>query len=121
SGSAEGRMNGGVESRHLVVVGSSAGGIEALSILVGGLGEGFPAPVVLAQHLDPNRPSQLASILERRTPLPVVVVGEATKLEPGRIYVVPANRHVVIDDGQVALEGDHGDRPRPSVDLRLSS
>src|SRR5437588_397969 len=39
----------------LVVVGSSAGGIEALSILVSTLSTDFPAPIVLAQHLDPNR------------------------------------------------------------------
>src|SRR5688500_17909965 len=53
----------------LVVVGSSAGGIQALSILVGTLPHDFPAPVVLAQHLDPTRPSNLSSILQRRSAL----------------------------------------------------
>jgi two-component system CheB/CheR fusion protein len=109
------------EPEDLVVVGSSAGGIEALSVLVGTLPAGFPAPVVLAQHLDPNRPSNLALILERRTSLPIVVVSEHTPLEASKIYVVPANRHVRISDGHVELEADHGDRPRPSVDLLLSS
>ena len=37
------------------------------------------------------------------------------------MYVVPANRHVIIEDGKVNMEGDHGDRPRPSVDLLLST
>jgi two-component system CheB/CheR fusion protein len=109
------------EPEDLVVVGSSAGGIEALSVLVGTLPVGFPAPVVLAQHLDPKRPSNLALILERRASLPIVVVSEHTPLEAGKIYVVPANRHVRIRDGHVELEADHGDRPRPSVDLLLSS
>src|SRR5215510_1796346 len=109
------------ESSHLVVVGSSAGGIEALGVLVSGLPATFPAPIVLAQHLDPNRPSQLAAILERRTDLPIVMVGEDTPLEKSTVYVVPSNRHVVIRDGHVGLESDHGDRPRPSVDLLLSS
>jgi len=107
----------------LVVVGSSAGGVGALSTLVSTLNENFPAPIVLAQHLDPQRPSHLGSILERRSHLPIVVVGEhsPTPLESGKIYVVPANRHVKIHDGHVLLEGDHDDRPKPSVDLLLSS
>jgi two-component system CheB/CheR fusion protein len=107
----------------LVVVGSSAGGIGALSTLVSTLNKDFPAPIVLAQHLDPQRPSSLGPILERRSHLPVVVVGEQypTSLESGKIYVVPANRHVKIQDGHVLLEGDHNDRPKPSVDLLLSS
>jgi len=109
--------------QELVVIGSSAGGIGALSTLVSTLNKSFPAPIVLAQHLDPQRPSHLGSILERRSALPVLVVSEhgPTKLESGKIYVVPANRHVKISDGQVYLEADHNDRPKPSVDMLLSS
>jgi len=111
------------DKADLVVVGASAGGVGALSILVSSLNKSFPAPIVIAQHLDPQRPSHLGSILERRSTLPIVVVSEdgQTKLEGGRVYVVPANRHVKISDGHVYLEGDHGERPRPSVDLLLSS
>ena len=107
----------------LVVVGSSAGGVGALSTLVSTLPRSFPAPIVIAQHLDPQRISHLGSILERRSVLPIVQVSEnpPTKLENGTIYVVPSNRHVKIKDGHVHLEGDHGDRPIPSVDLLLSS
>lgn len=105
----------------LVVVGSSAGGIEALSILVSTLPPDFPAPVVLAQHLDPNRTSNLDSILQRKTHLPIEVVHGSCKLEAGTIYVIPSNRHVAINDGHVSFEGDHKERPRPSVDLLLST
>ena len=92
----------------LVVVGSSAGGVGALSMLVGTLPKSFPAPVVIAQHLDPQRISHLGSILERRSVLPIVQVSEnpPTTLENGTIYVVPSNRHVKIKDGHVHLEGD---------------
>ena len=103
------------------MVGSSAGGIEALSVLVGTLPSDFPAPLVLAQHLDPNYPSSLGEILQRRTSLPVEIVNDSTQLMPGRIYVVPANRHVIIHNNYVELEGDHVGRPRPSVDLLLST
>ena len=59
---------------QLVLVGSSAGGIEALSELVPALPEDFPAPIVLAQHLDPERESNLGEILSRRSALPVRTV-----------------------------------------------
>src|SRR5215217_190182 len=116
-------VNQGTDNHDLVVVGSSAGGVGALSTLVSTLPKSFPAPIVLAQHLDPERPSQLGSILERRSRLPIIVVKdyEPTKLEGGKIYVVPANRHVKITDGHVHLEGDHAERPIPSVDILLSS
>jgi two-component system, chemotaxis family, CheB/CheR fusion protein len=115
--------NDGNGARDLVVVGSSAGGVGALSTLVSTVHKNFPAPIVLAQHLDPQRPSNLGSILERRSKLPVVTVDDEapTPLEGGKIYVVPANRHVTIRDGHVVLEGDHADHPKPSVDLLLST
>jgi two-component system CheB/CheR fusion protein len=106
---------------YLVVVGSSAGGIEALSVLVSTLRRDFPAPVVLAQHLDPTRASHLHSILERKSVLPVAIVTDAGHLQPGQVYVVPSNRHVMIEDGHLRLEADRGERPRPSVDLLLST
>ena len=107
----------------LVVVGSSAAGVGALSTLVSTLNEDFPAPIVLAQHLDPQRPSQLGEILERQSALPIVAVGEhaRTRLEGGKIYVVPANSHVKIDDGHVYLDSENAERPAPSVDKLLSS
>lgn len=111
-------------SNHdLVVVGSSAGGVGALTTLVSTLDKNFPAPIVLAQHLDPHRPSHLGPILERRSNLPIVVVGEdgPTLLENGKIYVVPANRNVKIVDGHVSLVGNSHERPKPSVDMLLSS
>ena len=111
------------DDNDLVVVGSSAGGVGALSILVSTLSKDFPAPIVLAQHLDPQRPSHLGAILDRRSALPIVVVSEdaPTRLEGGTIYVVPANKHVRIADGHVHLESDHAERPAPSVDRLLSS
>ncbi len=108
-------------SDRLVVVGSSAGGIEALSVLVSTLPADFPVPIVLAQHLDPHRPSNLGAILQRRATLPVNVITAHTQLRPGEIYVVPENRHVTISDGYVEVQEDHKGRPKPSVDLLLSS
>jgi len=106
---------------HLVVVGSSAGGIDALSTLVATLPPDFPAPIVIAQHLDPNRPSHLAEILGRRSTLPVHMASEHEPLKPGVIYVVPANRQVHISDSEIELQEENVGRFRPSIDLLLSS
>jgi two-component system, chemotaxis family, CheB/CheR fusion protein len=108
-------------THQLVVIGASAGGVEALTVLIGMLPRDFPARVVVAQHLDPRRPSSLAGILEHRSQLPVRVVESRTEMVPGTVYVVPSNQHVRISDGCVEIEGDHGGRPRPSIDRLLST
>ena len=108
----------------LVVVGSSAGGIEALSTLVATLPADFPAPLVLAQHLDPHYLSHLGEILARRSALPVRTVLNHERLEPGVVYVVPSNRHVEIADHTVRVSADdppEDRRPKPSVDRLLTS
>src|SRR5437868_9152116 len=97
-----------VQGNHdLIVVGSSAGGVGALSVFVSTLPKDFPAPIVLAQHLDPSRPSTLDLILKQRTTLPIEVLTSSTVLESGKIYVVPSNRHVSINDSHVEVQEDH--------------
>ena len=105
------------ERGQLVVIGASAGGVEALAALVATLPVDFPAPIVLAQHLDPTRPSHLAEILDRRSTLPVRTVERELHLEPGVVYVVPSNRDVFITDHTVGVQsgGDAG-RCRRSTD-----
>ncbi|HET7677697.1 MAG TPA: CheR family methyltransferase [Candidatus Limnocylindrales bacterium] len=106
---------------QLVVIGSSAGGIEALSRVVAGLSPDFPAPVVIAQHLDPRRPSHLGEILTRHATLPIRVVEEEAALEEGVIFVVPSNRQVEIVDHTVRLRPARRGSVAPSVDLLLES
>ncbi len=121
--SGEGEAEQSSTQGELVVVGSSAGGIEALSILVSTIPSDFPAPIVLAQHLDVTRPSNLDAILRRHATLPVEVVTSSSKLEVGKIYVVPSNRHVSVNDSHVEVQEDHNRRvrPRPSVDTLFST
>lgn len=108
---------------HLVVVGSSAGGIEALSAMLSNLPRELSAPIVIGQHLDPAHSSQLAELLSRRSTLPVRVVSEGDEaLEPGIIYVVPPDRNVEITPTSVRFSKGTTERhPKPSVDLLFSS
>ena len=106
---------------QLVVIGSSAGGIDALSEVVRRLPTDLPAPVLLAQHLDPKRRSHLAEILQRQSPLPVETVADGSKLESGTIFVLPPGSHAEITDHQVRLSDVTDQGPRPSIDLLFSS
>src|ERR1035437_5331848 len=109
------------QESQLVVIGSSAGGIEALSRLVASLPADFPAPIVIAQHLDPRRPSHLHEILARRATLPVRVVEEREALENGVIFVVPSNRLVEISHGDLRLHAAKAGAVAPSVDVLFES
>ncbi len=106
---------------QLVVIGSSAGGIEALSRLVASLPGDFPAPIVIAQHLDPKRPSHLHEILARHATLPVRVVEERAALEGGVIFVVPSNRIVEISQGGLRLRAAKAGAVAPSIDVLFES
>ena len=107
---------------QLVVIGASAGGVEALSTLVSTLPPEFGAPIIVAQHLDPSRLSHLQEILARKSRLPVRTVHDRESLHNGTVYVVPADRHVEIADHMVLVHSEVGrGRPAPSIDLLLAS
>jgi two-component system, chemotaxis family, CheB/CheR fusion protein len=110
------------DESYLVVIGASAGGIEALERLVAALPGDFPAPVVIAQHADPNAPSHLAEILRRQTSLSVITIDERDeKLEPRTIYLTPAGRNVSIRGAHVAGSGRLRGHPIPSIDALFIS
>ena len=106
---------------QLVVIGSSAGGVEALSTVVASLPSDFPAPIVIAQHLDPRRPSHLGEILSRHASLPIRVVETSAALEDGVIFVIPSNRLVEIVDHELRLRPAKPGTIAPSVDLLLET
>jgi two-component system CheB/CheR fusion protein len=109
------------QESQLVVIGSSAGGIEALSRVVESLPADFPAPIVIAQHLDPRRPSHLHEILGRRAALPVRVVEDQEALENGVIFVVPSNRLVEISHGALQVRESKPGAIAPSIDMLFES
>lgn len=105
----------------LVVIGASAGGIDAVLTLVSGLPEDFPAPIVIAQHIDPHRRSHLGELLARRSVLPVRTASADEPLQPGTVYVVPADRDVEISDHHIGLRRDGVGPSQPSVDRLMST
>jgi two-component system, chemotaxis family, CheB/CheR fusion protein len=106
---------------QLVVIGSSSGGIDALMTLVSTLPADFPAPIVVAQHLDPRRESHLGELLSSRSKLPVCTVEGYEKLENGVIYVIASDLDVEINDHAITVREDSSPPPKPSVDRLLST
>jgi two-component system, chemotaxis family, CheB/CheR fusion protein len=106
---------------QLVIIGSSAGGIDALSAVVRNLPPDMPAPVLVAQHLDPRRPSHLTEILRRHSKLRVETVDDRARLEPNTILVLPPGSHAEITDHEIRLSDVSEKGPRPSIDLLFSS
>lgn len=108
-------------SARLVVVGASAGGVEAVSELLASLPPSFAAPVLVAQHLSPERPSHLHDILSRRSPLPLRVAGAQEPLRAGVVFVIPANCDAEIEGTSIVLHEATQRRAAPSIDRLLRS
>jgi two-component system, chemotaxis family, protein-glutamate methylesterase/glutaminase len=106
-----------VPTKDIIVVGASAGGIEALRTIAGGLPKDLPASVFVVLHTSPESPGVLAHILARAGALPASSAVDGERIQPGRIYVAPPDRHLVIEPNRVRLtRGPKENRFRPAVD-----
>ena len=108
--------------RDVVVVGASAGGVEALSSLVAALPADLDAAVFVVLHVRPSGPSMLPHILARHARLEVVAPRGGEPIRHGRVYVAPPDRHLLLTPHRVRLgagsaEGGH----RPGIDTLFRS
>jgi two-component system, chemotaxis family, protein-glutamate methylesterase/glutaminase len=103
--------------RDIVVVGASAGGVEALIGLVGPLPADLPASLFVVLHLPSTGGSALPDILTRHGPLPASHAKDGEPIEQRRIYVAPPDHHLLLRAGHVHLaRGPHENGHRPAVD-----
>ncbi|MCP2303027.1 chemotaxis protein CheB [Actinokineospora globicatena] len=109
-------------TRDLVVVGASAGGVEALTRLAAGLPSDFPAAIVVVLHLPPRGSSALAAILDRAGPLRAMPVRHGQLLTHGTIHVAPPDHHTLVMADALALShGPTESGHRPAVDALFRS
>ncbi len=108
----------------MIVLGASAGGVQALCRVIENLPPGFPAALFVVLHTLPHGRSVLPAILERSGCLPASHPAEGEVIQPGRIYVAPPDRHLAIDDGHIHLSrnaSENGHRPAIDVLFRTAA
>ena len=107
---------------HVVGIGASAGGLEALKVLLGQLKIQGLMTYVVAQHLAPDHPSLIVELLQRVTPLQVVTAVDGDLLRPGVVAVAPSNRDVAVrGDRLVVSDPPPRFGPSPSIDRLFES
>jgi two-component system chemotaxis response regulator CheB len=106
-----------------VVIGASAGGMEALKKLLAGLPKDFGAPIVIVQHLSPHSDNYLARRLNELCKIHVKEADEKEKITAGTAYIAPPNYHLLIEqDKTLSLSADRKvNFSRPSVDVLFDS
>lgn len=105
-----------------IAIGASAGGVTALRALIGALPDGLEATILVVQHLDPHRVSQLVEVIARGTKLRVKEAADGEPLEAGTIYIGPPKTHFLVAGGRVVLrDTELVHFVRPSVDVLFSS
>jgi two-component system, chemotaxis family, protein-glutamate methylesterase/glutaminase len=100
--------------RDIVVIGASAGGVEALISVFAGLPAELPAAVFVVLHVMPGGASVLPKIIGRSGVLPALPASDGDPIERGRVYVAPPDRHMLVRDDHVLLTGgprENGHRP----------
>ena len=106
----------------IVVVGTSWGGLAALTELLGGIPGDFGIPIAVVQHRSKESERLLPLLLQDATDLRVCEMDDKDPLMPGTVHLAPANYHALIDTGSVTLTVEDPVRfSRPSIDLLFIS
>jgi two-component system, chemotaxis family, protein-glutamate methylesterase/glutaminase len=106
----------------IVAIGASWGGVRAVGVVLRGLPDEFPAPIVIAQHRGEENPTRLADALGRHSPIHVVEATDKDVLKPGHAYLAPPGYHLLVERGSVSLStDDHVRFSRPSIDVLFES
>lgn len=111
-------------SKNLVVVGigSSAGGLEALQVMLSKVSDSTECSYIIAQHLSPTHRSMMVELLSRVTNIPVIEVQNGMVIKQKTIYMTPENTDIYISNGRIYLrniEQTYG--PKPSINYFFNS
>jgi len=104
-----------------VIIGASAGGLDALKDFLSGLDSRLSAIYLVAQHLDPKHPTILRDLLARITDIPVELVDKDTLPKPQTVYIVSPGHNAMIQQGRITLTPAAEIGPKPSINLLLHS
>lgn len=109
-------------THDIIVIGASAGGVEALKAITQQLDENIPAAIFVVVHVSPNSSGLLPAILNRRSKVRAFQARDRDLIEPGRIYVAPPDHHLLLEPDRVkVVNGPKHNRHRPAIDLLFRS
>lgn len=108
-----------VERPQAVVIGASAGAIDAVSKILEALPSGFRLPIMVVIHLPANRQSMLADVFQSRSRMSVVEAEDKEPIQAGTVYLAPPNYHLLVEKNDcLSLSSDEPvNFSRPSIDL----
>ena len=107
---------------EIVVVGTSWGGLQATRTLIRALPPEYDIPMVIVQHRHRYSEASLAQFLQQYTQLRVCEAEDKQPVEPGRMFVAPANYHLLVERGHLSLSTEAPVRySRPSIDVAMTS
>jgi two-component system, chemotaxis family, protein-glutamate methylesterase/glutaminase len=103
--------------RNIVVIGASAGGIEALQQFLGALPKDLDAAVLIVLHTSNHADSLLPAIMGRVCPLPVIHPEDGARIQRGRVYIAPPDFHMIVEGDLLRLiQGPRENLHRPAID-----
>jgi two-component system chemotaxis response regulator CheB len=106
----------------VVVMGTSWGGLSAMTKFLAGLPKTFPIPIVVVQHRGKDSEQLLVELLQDATDLHVCEIEDKDLLCPSTVHVAPANYHVMLESGYASLTIEEPVRfSRPSIDVAFTS
>lgn len=106
----------------VVVIGASWGALKAFRKILSGLPSTFQLPLILVPHRGRDSEHLLADLLDDCSDMPVSEVEDKDTIEPGHVYLAPANYHLLVEDGHFSLSTDEVVRfSRPSIDVTFES
>ena len=115
-----------VRKYELIVIGCSLGGMNALQVILSNLTKAFCVPIAVAQHRHKKSNEGLPAYFRRQTDLKVVDAEDKQWIQPGHVYLAPADYHLLIERngarGELSLSVDEAVRhSRPSIDVLFES
>jgi two-component system, chemotaxis family, protein-glutamate methylesterase/glutaminase len=109
-------------NHDIVVIGTSAGGVQALQQLASGLPRDLPAAVMIVLHLPGDFRSELPEVIARSGPLPAAFAKDYERIEHARIYIAPPDHHLLVYGDTLRLgHGARENHARPAIDPMFRS
>lgn len=110
-------------SLQAVVIGASAGGVQALSQVLPAMPADFPVPILVVVHIPPRRDNALVDLFAGKCRIRVKEAEDKEPLERGIIYFAPPDYHLLVEaGGTLALSSDEPvNHSRPSIDVLFES